>query len=283
MARIIHAVIVVINCYRSIFKFKHFIRDIIFFLQACIICIIFAAASTAPEVPNTVGYGSGQASHQSVPRPHKKQRSIVESMAFGAAHASVSDLDILMDFTEMQLTLGVNRPVDVGPATVDHHAVTHTTTVAAEFNAHLAGQFKALGAGIAAVADSPKRLYGESHEIATTKRCCCPFECPYCCFCCWRCINFCSACWIAEPSHCTRKHAITDGTGVVHNSYPEAEASQPEAEASHPEVVNHPVAQAITLPGIDDTVAHAAAYSVTHANMPCVNSNSISYQIEYSI
>ena len=53
----------------------------------------FATVSTVPEVLDAVAYGGGQASHQPVPKSDGKQRSIVESKAFGAAHASVSDLD----------------------------------------------------------------------------------------------------------------------------------------------------------------------------------------------
>ena len=220
-----------------------------------------------------------------------------------------------MELAEIQLAVGVNRPVDVGPATVApvaHQtvthavhtaAVTHTPTVAARYHAHPAGQvfnqlmsnpyqgehkstiqFKALLAG-----------------VATTKRCYCPFSCPCCCFCCWRCLN-CSSCWIAEPSHCTRKYAIivvyssaafnqvefTHGTGVVNSSY---SANLPNAKIRHlkchdddyeghiaevtyygntsqREVVAHPVAKDIALPVevVDDTVAHATAHSVNHGS-----------------
>merc|ERR1712106_282370 len=45
-----------------------------------------------------VGYGGGQTSHQSVSRPYGEQRSIVQSKAFGAAHASVHQVDNSRDF-----------------------------------------------------------------------------------------------------------------------------------------------------------------------------------------
>ena len=135
-------------------------------------------------MPDAVEYGGGQASHQSVSRPYGKQRSIVQSKTFGAAHASVSQVDISMELAEIQLALGANRPVAVG-----HAAVTHAPAVAAGYHAHPAGQVshqlmskpyqgehrsttqsKAFGAGVAAVADSPNRLHGArgvvTHPVA---------------------------------------------------------------------------------------------------------------------
>ena len=149
--------IILADCYHPNFKFRQLIRHIIF-LQAYK-CTFFATADgheiTVSEVLHVVIYGGGQASHQPVAEPDERQRSIFESVAFGAAHASVSN--IFMDFT-MQLTLGANRPVS------DGHAIATIGKVAA-------------------LPDSPN-FYGENHLIATPKRCSCPFECGYCCSCC---------------------------------------------------------------------------------------------------
>merc|ERR1712156_176486 len=79
-------------------------------------------------VPVAVGYGGGQTSHQSVSRPYGEQRSIVQSKALGAAHASVSQVDNSKGLAEIQPALGANRPVAVGHAAVlpvAHHAVAH--------------------------------------------------------------------------------------------------------------------------------------------------------------
>merc|ERR1712061_114966 len=89
---------------------------------------LFVAASGAPSGPVVVGYGGGQTSHQSVSRPYGEQRSIVQSKAFGAAHASVSQVDNAKGLSEIQPAIGANRPVAVGHAAVvpvAHHGVHH--------------------------------------------------------------------------------------------------------------------------------------------------------------
>merc|ERR1711874_182185 len=53
-------------------------------------------------------------SHQSVSRPYGEQRSIVQSKAFGAAHASVSQVDNSKGLSEVQPAYGANRPVAGG-------------------------------------------------------------------------------------------------------------------------------------------------------------------------
>jgi len=84
---------------------------------------LLVAASAAPSGPVVVGYGGGQTSHQSVSRPYGEQRSIVQSKAFGAAHASVSQVDNSKGLSEIQPALGANRPVAVGHAAVGaYHA-----------------------------------------------------------------------------------------------------------------------------------------------------------------
>merc|ERR1711963_951909 len=85
---------------------------------------LLAASSAAPSAP-IVGYGAGQTSHQSVSRPYGEQRSIVQSKAFGAAHASVSQVDNSKGLAEVQPAYGANRPVAHGAyhaAPVVHHA-----------------------------------------------------------------------------------------------------------------------------------------------------------------
>jgi len=79
---------------------------------------LLVAASAAPSGPVVVGYGGGQTSHQSVSRPYGEQRSIVQSKAFGAAHASVSQVDNSKGLSEIQPAHGANRPVPVGHAAV---------------------------------------------------------------------------------------------------------------------------------------------------------------------
>jgi len=79
---------------------------------------LLVASSAAPSGPVVVGYGGGQTSHQSVSRPYGEQRSIVQSKAFGAAHASVSQVDNSKGLSEIQPAIGANRPVAVGHAAV---------------------------------------------------------------------------------------------------------------------------------------------------------------------
>jgi len=84
------------------------------------VCIsaLLVAASAAPSGPVVVGYGGGQTSHQSVSRPFGEQRSIVQSKAFGATHASVSQVDNSKGLSEIQPAHGANRPIPVEHAAV---------------------------------------------------------------------------------------------------------------------------------------------------------------------
>jgi len=79
---------------------------------------LLVAASAAPSGPVVVGYGGGQTSHQSVSRPYGEQRSIVQSKAFGAAHASVHQVDNSKGLSEIQPAHGANRLIPVGHAAV---------------------------------------------------------------------------------------------------------------------------------------------------------------------
>ena len=72
----------------------------------------------APPGPVAVGYGGGQTSHQSVSRPYGEHRSIVQFKAFGAAHASVSQVDNSKGLAEIQPALGANKPLPVGHGAV---------------------------------------------------------------------------------------------------------------------------------------------------------------------
>merc|ERR1711892_205901 len=78
---------------------------------------LLAAASAAPGA-QVVGYGGGQTSHQPVSRPYGEQRSIVQSKAFGAAHASVTQVDNSKGLSEIQPAIGANKPIAVGHAAV---------------------------------------------------------------------------------------------------------------------------------------------------------------------
>merc|ERR1712106_556897 len=96
---------------------------------------LLAAASAAPSA-QVVGYGGGQTSHQSVSRPYGEQRSIVQSKAFGAAHASVTQVDNSKGLSEIQPAIGANKPIAVGHAAVIpvathavHAAVYHAAPV----------------------------------------------------------------------------------------------------------------------------------------------------------
>merc|ERR1712128_150504 len=55
---------------------------------------------------------------QSVSRPYGEQRSIVQSKAFGAAHASVTQVDNSKGLSEIQPAIGANKPIAVGHAAV---------------------------------------------------------------------------------------------------------------------------------------------------------------------
>merc|ERR1711970_1304631 len=94
---------------------------------------VLVAVSAAPSGPVVVGYGGGQTSHQTVSRPYGEQRSIVQSKAFGAAHASVSQVDNSKGLSEVQPAYGANRPVAGGA----YHAapVVHAVHAAPAYHA----------------------------------------------------------------------------------------------------------------------------------------------------
>merc|ERR1712072_1272292 len=83
-------------------------------MKVFVLCAVLGAACGAPSGPVVAGYGGGQTSHQSVSRPYGEQRSIVQSKAFGAAHASVSQVDNSKGLSEVQPAYGANRPVAGG-------------------------------------------------------------------------------------------------------------------------------------------------------------------------
>merc|ERR1712123_524864 len=96
-------------------------------IMKAFVCLsaLLVAASAAPSA-QVVGYGGGQTSHQSVSRPYGEQRSIVQSKAFGAAHASVTQVDNSKGLSEIQPAIGANKPIAVGHAAVIPVA-THAT------------------------------------------------------------------------------------------------------------------------------------------------------------
>merc|ERR1711983_280872 len=112
-------------------------------MKAFVCLSVLAAASAVPagvlvghHAP-VVAVGAGQTSHQSVSTAHGEHRSLVQAKAFGATHASVSQVDNAKGLSEVQPAIGANRPVAVGPAAVAplhsiapvHHGV-HAPVVA---------------------------------------------------------------------------------------------------------------------------------------------------------
>merc|ERR1711892_505258 len=86
---------------------------------ACVIGLI-ALSNAAPQffrgasLPLAVR-GAGQTSSQSVSRPGQEVRSLVQSKAFGATHATTSQFDNSKGLSEIQPAVGALRPVAVGP------------------------------------------------------------------------------------------------------------------------------------------------------------------------
>jgi len=90
-------------------------------------------SSAAPAGPVLVGHlghhvghhvAAGQHSHQSVSTAHGEVRTLSQSKAFGATHASVAQADNSKGLAEIQPAIAANRPVPVGKAAVvPHHAI----------------------------------------------------------------------------------------------------------------------------------------------------------------
>merc|ERR1711976_1076896 len=107
-------------------------------MKAFVCLSIIAAAAAAPAGPVLVAHhapvvavGAGQTSHQSVSTAHGEQRSLVQAKAFGATHASVSQVDNSKGLAEVQPALGANKPVPVGKAAVvPLHSVAPVTHAA---------------------------------------------------------------------------------------------------------------------------------------------------------
>merc|ERR1719347_2507645 len=85
---------------------------------ACVLGLV-ALSSAAPQyfrgaaLPVAVR-GAGQTSSQSVSRPGQEVRSLVQSKAFGATHASTSQFDNSKGLAEVQPAVGALRPVAAG-------------------------------------------------------------------------------------------------------------------------------------------------------------------------
>merc|ERR1711892_294135 len=89
---------------------------------ACVLGLV-ALSSSAPQffrgasLPLAVR-GAGQTSSQSVSRPGQEVRSLVQSKAFGATHASTSQFDNSKGLAEIQPAHGALKPVAVGAGAV---------------------------------------------------------------------------------------------------------------------------------------------------------------------
>merc|ERR1711981_669662 len=67
---------------------------------------------------------AGQHSHQSVSTVHGEVRTLSQSKAFGATHASVAQADNSKGLSEIQPAIAANKIVPVGKAAVvPHHAI----------------------------------------------------------------------------------------------------------------------------------------------------------------
>merc|ERR1719273_1365596 len=116
-------------------------------MKAFVCLSLLAVSSAAPAGPVLVGHhlghhvahhvphvavAAGQHSHQSVSTAHGEVRTLSQSKAFGATHASVAQADNSKGLSEIQPAIAANRPVPVGHAAVvplhsvapiAHHAV----------------------------------------------------------------------------------------------------------------------------------------------------------------
>merc|ERR1719400_1467475 len=99
-------------------------------MKAFVCLSLLACAGAAPAGPVLVGHhlghhvGAGQISHQSVSTAHGEVRTLSQSKAFGATHASVAQADNSKGLAEIQPAIAANRPVPVGKAAVvPHHAI----------------------------------------------------------------------------------------------------------------------------------------------------------------
>ena len=119
------------------FLFQAFVCLSLLSLAAAVPAGPIFRAHHAPVVHHAVG--AGQTSHQSVSTAHGEQRSLVQAKAFGATHASVSQVDNSKGLAEIQPAIAANKVVPVGKAAVVpvhsvapiHHAVAHHAPVVA--------------------------------------------------------------------------------------------------------------------------------------------------------
>merc|ERR1719400_2460843 len=103
-------------------------------MKAFVCLSLLACAGAAPAGPVLVGHhlghhvGAGQISHQSVSTAHGEVRTLSQSKAFGATHASVAQADNSKGLAEIQPAIAANRPVPVGKnAVVPLHSITPST------------------------------------------------------------------------------------------------------------------------------------------------------------
>merc|ERR1712232_1340321 len=124
-------------------------------MKAFVCLSLLAVSSAAPAgpvllahhgVPHHIGHhvAAGQHSHQSVSTAHGEVRTLSQSKAFGATHASVAQADNSKGLAEIQPAIAANRPVPVGKAAVVphhsiapvHHAVHHAVHPVAHHAVH---------------------------------------------------------------------------------------------------------------------------------------------------
>merc|ERR1719219_1072267 len=103
-------------------------------MKAFVCLSLLAYAGAAPAGPLLVGaplhhvahhaVGAGQHSHQSVSTAHGEVRTLSQSKAFGATHASVAQADNSKGLAEIQPAIAANKIVPGGKAAVvPHHAI----------------------------------------------------------------------------------------------------------------------------------------------------------------
>merc|ERR1712107_694858 len=114
-----------------------------------------------------------------------EQRSLVQAKAFGATHASVSQVDNAKGLSEVQPAIGANRPVAVGPAAVAplhsiapvHHGVhaplahaVHAAPVAVAHAVHAPVAHTPVSAAVAPVNyGANKPVQGEHRSTTQSK------------------------------------------------------------------------------------------------------------------
>ena len=90
----------------------------------------------AHHAPHHLAVGAGQHSHQSVSTAHGEVRTLSQSKAFGATHASVAQADNAEGLAEIEAAVH-HAPVLHAVHPVAHHAVHHAPVVARSLSSRL--------------------------------------------------------------------------------------------------------------------------------------------------